>query len=49
MLKFIIKRLLISVVILFCVMFIVYGLMYSLPSSYIETTARQLATLPGTQ
>lgn len=48
MFKFIVKRLALSVVILFFVMFIVYGLMYSLPTSYVETTARELATKPGT-
>ncbi len=35
--------------ILFFVMFIVYVIMYSLPSSYVETTARQLAKAPGAQ
>ena len=47
MLKFTIKRLLISVVILFFVMFIVYALMYSLPTSYMEKTARELSQKPG--
>lgn len=47
MLEFIIKRLLLCILILFCVMFIVYGLMYSLPTSYVETTARELASKPG--
>lgn len=47
MLKFTIKRLLISIVILFFVMFIVYALMYSLPTSYMEKTARELANKPG--
>jgi len=47
MLKFTIKRLLISVVILFFVMFIVYALMFSLPTSYMEKTARELANKPG--
>lgn len=47
MLKFTIKRLLISVVILFFVMFIVYALMFSLPTSYMQKTARELATKPG--
>ncbi|MBQ9994527.1 MAG: ABC transporter permease [Clostridia bacterium] len=48
MFKFIVKRLLLSCVILFFVMFIIYTLMYSLPSSYIETQARELAMKPGT-
>ena len=47
MFKFIVKRLALSVVILFFVMFIVYGLMYSMPTSYVEQTARELATKPG--
>ena len=45
--KFIIKRLLMSVVILFCVMLIIYTLMHSLPTNYIETMAQQLAQRPG--
>ena len=45
--KFIIKRLLISVVILFFVMLIIYTLMHCLPTNYIETMARQLAERPG--
>lgn len=47
MFKFIIKRLGMSVIILFFVMFIVYGVMYSMPTSYVEQTARELATKPG--
>lgn len=49
MLKFIIKRLLLSVIILFFAMFLIYMLMRNLPSSYVERTARELATLPGNQ
>ena len=45
--KFILKRILISVVILFCVMLIIYTLMHCLPTNYIETMARQLAERPG--
>jgi peptide/nickel transport system permease protein len=47
--EFIIKRLLLCILILFFVMFIVYTLMYSLPTSYVEMTARELATKPGSQ
>ncbi len=47
MLKFIIKRLLLSALILFFVMFIIYMLMSSLPTDYFEETARELATKPG--
>jgi len=49
MTKFIIKRLLTCTLILFFVMFIVYLLIYSLPSSYVETMARQLSMKPGSQ
>ncbi len=47
MTKFIIKRLLTCTVIFFFVMFIVYVLMYSLPSSYVENMAREMAAKPG--
>jgi len=47
MVGFLVKRLSLSVFILFFVMLIVYTLMYSLPTSYVETTARDLATKPG--
>ena len=49
MLKFIIKRLLYCTLILFIVMFVIYTLMASLPSGYIEKQARALATQPGMQ
>jgi hypothetical protein len=39
--KFIVKRLLISVVILFCVMLIIYTLMHCLPTNYIETIEKR--------
>lgn len=47
MLKFTVKRLLYSVVILFFVMFLIYGLMYNMPMGYLETKARELASRPG--
>lgn len=47
MIKFIVKRLFISIGILFAVMFIIYCIMRSLPTSYVETVARSLATKPG--
>lgn len=47
MFKFIIKRLLISAVILLFVMFCIYALMYSLPHSFVDTQARALAMRPG--
>jgi peptide/nickel transport system permease protein len=45
--KFIVKRTLLSILILFCVTFIIYGLMRSLPGSYVENMAMQLASKPG--
>jgi peptide/nickel transport system permease protein len=49
MAKFLTKRILLSIIILFFVMFIIYVVMYSLPTSYVENTARTLAQKPGTQ
>lgn len=49
MLKFIIKRVLYCTLILFLVMFVIYTLMTSLPSGYIEKQARMLSQQPGTQ
>lgn len=45
--KYIVKRLLLSVMILFCVSFIIYTILRCLPSSYVEHTAIQLAQAPG--
>ena len=47
--NFIIKRLLISVLILFCVTFVIYALLRCLPASYVESMARQLSTAPGSK
>jgi peptide/nickel transport system permease protein len=47
--NFIIKRVLISIGILFFVTLIIYGLMRSLPTSYVETMAIQLASKPGSK
>ena len=47
--NFIIKRLLISVLILFCVTFVIYALLRCLPASYVESVARQLSTAPGSK
>lgn len=47
MLKYTVRRLLYSVIILFFVMFLVYCLEYNLPGSYLEMKAQQLATKPG--
>ena len=46
--KFIAKRLALSVVIFFFVTLIIYGLEFSLPTSYVEQMARELSTKPGT-
>lgn len=45
--KFVVKRTLISILILFCVTFIIYGMLRCLPASYVETMAMQLSTAPG--
>jgi len=45
--KFLLKRLLLSVVILFFVSIIIYAIMRCMPTSYVENKARQLASLPG--
>ncbi len=47
--KYIIKRLLLSLVILFFVAFIIYALMRCLPTSYIETIARQKSMQPNSK
>ena len=47
--KFIVKRLLLCVVIFFFAMFLIYTLIYNLPSSYVETTARELAAATAKQ
>lgn len=47
--KYIIKRLLLSLVILFFVAFIIYALIRSLPTSYLETIARQKSMKPGSK
>jgi peptide/nickel transport system permease protein len=47
--KFIIKRLIYSVIIFFFVMLIVYALMRCLPTSYIESLARQRSMQPNSK
>jgi peptide/nickel transport system permease protein len=47
--KFLVKRILISMVLLVFVSMIIYGVMRCLPSSYVETQARALATRPGSK
>lgn len=45
--NYIIKRVLLSVLILFCVTFIIYAILRCLPASYVENMAMQLAAAPG--
>ena len=45
--KFILKRLLISVVLLFFVSLIIYAIMRCMPTSFVENQARALSTRPG--
>ena len=47
--KYIIKRILLSIVILFFVALIIYTLMRCLPTSYIEAMARQKSMQPGSK
>ena len=47
--KYIVKRILISILILFFVAFIIYALMRCLPTSYIESMARQKSMQPGSK
>lgn len=47
--KYIFKRILISIFILFCVMLIIYTLMRCLPTSYIENVARQKSMQPNSK
>lgn len=47
--KYIVKRILISIVLLFFVAFIIYALMRCLPTSYIESMARQKSMQPGSK
>lgn len=47
MVKYILKRVLLSVVILFFAMFIIFVVMRSLPTSFIEASARALEHIPG--
>lgn len=47
--KYILKRILISIVILFFVSFLIYALMRSLPTSYIEAVAREKSMQPNSK
>lgn len=45
--KFILKRILLSILILLCVTFVIYVVLRCLPGNYIKTMAIQLSTAPG--
>lgn len=45
--KYVVKRILITILVLFLVAFIIYALMRSLPASYVETVARAKSQQPG--
>jgi peptide/nickel transport system permease protein len=47
--KFVVKRLLISVVLLFFVSMIIYGIMRCMPASFVEIKAMELSQKPGAQ
>ena len=47
--KYILKRILLSIVILFFVAFIIYALLRCLPTSYVENMARQKSMQPGSK
>ena len=49
MAKFIVKRLLLAVVILFFAMFLIYTLIYVIHNNYVEATARELAAATAKQ
>ncbi len=45
--KYILKRVLISIVLLFFVSMVIYGIMRCIPTSFVEKMAREKSTLPG--
>ena len=47
--KFVLKRVLISIVLLFFVTMIIYGIMRCMPTSFVENKARELAQKPGSK
>lgn len=47
--KFLVKRILLSLVLLTFVSMIIYGIMRCMPTSYVETQARQLSQKPGSK
>ena len=47
--KFVLKRVLISMVLLVFVTMIIYGIMRCMPTSFVENRARELSTKPGSK
>ena len=47
--KFVLKRVLISIVLLFFVTMIIYGIMRCMPTSFVENKARELTQKPGSK
>lgn len=47
--KFVLKRVLISIILLFFVTMIIYGIMRCMPTSFVENKARELAQKPGSK
>ena len=49
MAQYVLKRFLISIVVIFVVLFITYALIYNLPENYAEIAAREMSLLSGSQ
>lgn len=47
MLRYILKRLVISIVVLFAILFLAYVIMYNLPENYAEIAAREISMMSG--
>ena len=47
--KYILKRVLISIVILFFVSMVIYGIMRCIPTSFVEKMAMERAQMPGSK
>lgn len=47
--KYIVKRIIISIIILFFVAFVIYAIMRLIPTSYVESIARERASQPGSK
>lgn len=49
MLRYVLKRLLISIIVLFTVLFLAYTLIYNLPENYAEIAAREMSMMSGSE